>query len=481
MIGKILLAFVVALLSGVVMALVLNGLEAGFWLSAGLTVVACTVVQLSAHPSKSEDRSIKSHPATAAGCSAVAVLLLFALAGSVINTNPAVAGAIATIVAMLTGHLVTIYHRTKAEGAPRLLIISDPGKSMDDENAFILLARLTRLALLKPLLVVACLMPAQMRARLTRGTLGLLGLRYVPVASGSDCGIRDTGESEHEFEGITYLHRGANPPVDAQVAMPLVLAAAPDKSVTVLIIAGMTDAAELLRYNEAFFVQKVREVVIMGGVRCQGNRVALNDYGFLVPDTASNNMFDLEAATFVYSRLQHLHIPLVIVSREAAYACKIPRRHYEALASTGHPVGIKLRLFHKRILDALWRRSNYPVGDERREGLPARCTREWFLQSFCNDEGANRYGEDSIWDLVTHDYLYDPIALIACVPSLRRRFFDPEEVIVKGTTHLVIGVSPAKRGIIDADELSAYLMDNILKGLTGSNVSQPAGRQESDL
>lgn len=478
MFGKILLAFFVALLSGAVMAIVLSGLGAGFWLATGLTVAACTMVQMTAHPSKSEDRSIRSHPATAAGCAALVVMLLTATAG--LAFSPAIAGALATSVAMLIGHLVTVYHIASAENAPQLLIISDPGKSMDDENAFILLARLARLALLKPLGVVACLMPAEMRARLTKGTLNLLGLRDVFVAVGSDCGIKDTGESAHEFEGVSYLHP-RHDLAESWVAAPLLLSSAPGKSVTVLIIAGMTDAAQLLRTHESLFLQKVREVIIMGGVRCQGNRVALSDYGFMVPDTASNNMFDLEASTYVYSRLQHLGIPLVIISREAAYACKIPRKHYENLAATGHLVGIKLRLFHKRILDALWRRSNYPIGDERREGLPARCTRDWFLQSFCNGEGSDRKGEDGIWDLVTHDYLYDPIALIACVPSLRSRFFAPEAVVVKGTTHLVIGVSPTKRGIVDPDDLAGYLMENILKGLSHGEPSQLAAHRESDI
>ena len=46
----------------------------------------------------------------------------------------------------------------------------------------------------------------------------------------------------------------------------------------------------------------------------------------LVPDTANNNTFDPVASAFFYRRCQEIGVPLVIVSRWAAYAAKARRR-----------------------------------------------------------------------------------------------------------------------------------------------------------
>ena len=45
----------------------------------------------------------------------------------------------------------------------------------------------------------------------------------------------------------------------------------------------------------------------------------------LGPDTAHNNSFDAAAAAFLYTRCQQRSVPLVVVTRFAAYAAKVPR------------------------------------------------------------------------------------------------------------------------------------------------------------
>ena len=45
-----------------------------------------------------------------------------------------------------------------------------------------------------------------------------------------------------------------------------------------------------------------------------------------MPDTANNNTFDPVASAFFYRRCQEIGVPLVIVSRWAAYAAKARRR-----------------------------------------------------------------------------------------------------------------------------------------------------------
>lgn len=76
-----------------------------------------------------------------------------------------------------------------------------------------------------------------------------------------------------------------------------------------------------MRDNEAQFVEKTREVTIMGGVLESDDQSE-----WLVPDSAHNNQFDIEASKYFYRRCQELGVRLNIVSRFAAYACAIEVR-----------------------------------------------------------------------------------------------------------------------------------------------------------
>ena len=118
--------------------------------------------------------------------------------------------------------------------------------------------------------------------------------------------------------------------------MSQVLAAADDRSLTIVVVSSLKDVAGLLRREEALFVRKVKEVVIQGGVKPfdQAEPGAL-----LEPDTAHNNEFDHDASAFFYRRCQELNVPMIVVSRFCAYQCQMPRKIYDDMAATGSPIG----------------------------------------------------------------------------------------------------------------------------------------------
>ena len=89
---------------------------------------------------------------------------------------------------------------------------------------------------------------------------------------------------------------------------------------------------------------------------------------------------------------------MIIVSRHAAYACPMPRSIYDDMASTGHSVGMRLRDTQRGSIESLWKRACAEGSD--RLGLPGRCDKQWFRQTFLNDKGSGRTGGDSVWDLV---------------------------------------------------------------------------------
>lgn len=244
------------------------------------------------------------------------------------------------------------------------------------------------------------------------------------------------------------------------------LEASEDGSVTMVLIAGLSEVADLLRSHAELVEAKVAAVAIMGGVEQKSGRVLLDEEGHMVPDSAANNKFDMEAASFVYKRFQELGIALRIVTREAAYAAPVPRDLYDRIAAGGHPLAVELRDRQMEGIRDLWYRANLDANDPGRQKLPERCDRDWFCDNFCHGRGKDRTGEDEIWNLIVSFQLYDPITLIAALPERASRFFNPVIVDVQGVEHQVIGLSKSLHGVRNPSDLTEFLvrcfLDNLL-------------------
>lgn len=372
----------------------------------------------------------------------------------------------------------------------RLLIVGDFGKDLDDEDTVLFLTgeqrhrRQTQLEffstpgsrkqdLFELKAVIANLAPPVKRAQLAKGTLKLLGQPHVPVGIGTDCKNSPNGH-DHEFAKVTYM-ADVSELEDGRELLIRTLESAEDASITLVLISGMTDIAVILREHADLFKAKVESVAIMGGVEVEKetNKVVIDKDGYMIPDSAANNKFDMDSAIYTYRTIQELGIKMVILTRAAAYACKVPRSFYDELAATGHPVGIKLRDSQQGSIESLWQRACLPDDDEGRAKLPNRCNKEWFCNTFCGGHGKDRTGADSIWDLIQSFNLYDPMTLIAAVPELRERFYEPTVVKVGETEHLVIGVCDAVPGVKDADALARYMLDRCLLSLNASKEELP--------
>ena len=245
-----------------------------------------------------------------------------------------------------------------------LLITMDPGQDLDDEMLLVLLAAMTDRSLVSCCGVVTCLAPSGMRAQLARGTLDLLGLPKVPVHAGSDGG--GSGDASM-IQSTEYLTR-MQPAVDTGAElMRNVLHAAAPRSITLLVVSSFKDAAAWMREEEDLIVDKVARVVVQGGVKAFKPGVASRDQ-YLEPDDAHNNMFDRDAAEFFYRRCQVRGLPMVVLSRFAAYAAPLPRTLYDDLAATGSPIGRHLQHAQRTSIEQLWRRACAPVDSAVRVG-----------------------------------------------------------------------------------------------------------------
>ena len=183
---------------------------------------------------------------------------------------------------------------------PEIIVVSDPGQDLDDEMALILLRALIEEGLVNCEAVICNLQPANQRALLARGTLDCLGLQHVSVGVGSD------GGSNKHLDTFAISAQHYMPQemelIDGQRLLHQLYTSAPLGGVHLLLISSMTDAAQFVRENEHLFVQKTQSVTIMGGVEPFDTDDGLP----LVPDTANNNAFDMNAARELYAQCQNL-------------------------------------------------------------------------------------------------------------------------------------------------------------------------------
>lgn len=345
----------------------------------------------------------------------------------------------------------------------KLIVITDPGKALDDEEMLLVLSRLVKEQLVELLAVVCNLMPSNLRARLAAGTLKNLGLTGVPVGVGTPV-VSLPVQGEEELARIPHLS-GEHEVVNGGELLVTALEQAGDGSVTLLLVSALTDAAALLHKHEQLFRRKVASVVIMGGVVHHGDNVALDAEGFMIPDSAVNNHYDVMASRFLYRKLQEVGVPMTVLTRFATYTCKMPRSLYQCLTATGHPIGAHLGKSYEAFISDFWRAVNSPPGDLAHDGLPARWNRELFLKTFCGGKGQERLATDAIIDLVTDAVVADPMALLAAVPDLRDKFYAPNVVTVAGVDHRIIGISAAAHCVKDREGLIAFMQKNLTEAL----------------
>lgn len=331
-----------------------------------------------------------------------------------------------------------------------IIDITDPGKDLDDEQKFLLLAGLQRAGLVNVMGVVANLDPPKDRAKLAKGTFKMLNMPDVPVGVGSDC-FKGGQNLKHETD-VFYATGVKEDELEHGMDLLLrLLDTADDKSVTICCNSGLTDMARLCMMWPDLVIQKVKEVVIMGGVQAVQEPSAVgapptlatvagpDKVRYLVPDDAANNAFDWPAAVYLYQWLQENNVPMVVFMRWAPYACQFPFSVYDQFAETSNPIGANLLDRQKPSINQLWAAANAPEGSPVRGKLPMSRNRQWFVDVFCKGKDPGIGGEDEVWPFVGDYNQYDPMAVAAAVPAIRDMFFDTVEIKVKGTTHLVIG------------------------------------------
>jgi len=367
-------------------------------------------------------------------------------------------------------HVTSI--KNESIGAP-VIVFTDIGRDVDDEMAMVLLSALKRKQMLNPLAVITTLSPERERANLARGSLDSMGMADVPVGVGSRGGVApgvdlEVYEAEHSRSSPSIFESGME--LACQV-----LKFVPPKSVQILCLASLTDVASLIKNHTELFTEKVKEVVVMGGV------MPMETSDTLTPDSAYNNNCDLPSARFVYDRCQEYGVPTVTLSRWAAYGCPMRPALLDELAKTKHSVAVNIRTKSKRSIDQLWNKVILPSDHPGREKLPSRCNVKWFYKTFCGSEGVPAVLSTSIWTQVEKLNMYDPLAVLICVQNYRSSHFDCKTKIVAGVPHIVVGTSETETGVRNPlllyTEYSSLFIESLQTSLHESEV--PMGSEKA--
>lgn len=418
---------------------------------------------------------------------AVTLLALAATLSSVARASENAAGflpAEAPRTALSPGqaHALSLLSDVRPPSSAPLFLFTDPNKDPDDLSVLVLASALQQQGFLDLRCVVATLGDRQTRlrrARFAKDVLEDLGLKEVRVAAGLDYGfeVRDA-EGAPDLKATEARRKDHNVFIDSPLGQPggalatdalaLLegeLARVPERSAVLLVNAGMADLAALLKAAPDLVKRQTAKVVIMGGVDTQAD-----ERGFVSADErAYNNTTDQPSADYVYERLQDLGIPLVVVTKEAAYAAAVPRGYYEGMAATGNPIGAYLRDQQKASLEQLW--TGIHAGH-----LPPALTPRWFLKTFTDldlDSPAGKKGLvraeenagdfEALWQQVTKLNLYDPLALLSATPGVGERLFRED-------------VPPGTRGdvtVIDADSIrDPALVKDLMSGIAIQGLSR---------
>ncbi|CAD7738577.1 hypothetical protein LMG31886_31710 [Xanthomonas hydrangeae] len=315
------------------------------------------------------------------------------------------------------------------------VLFSDPNKDPDDVVAYTIGKQLQVAGFIRLTDVAVTLGDASVReerARLAKGVFDRLQLPDVRVSRGQDYPMRAKQIQDHAkflTEGDALRAESADICDNSLQALHERLMQAP-QGLNMVVIAGMTDAHALVDAHPDLVRERVRSITIMGGVE-----PARNADGRVQPDArAYNNATDLDAARGLYRKAQQLHIPLRIVTKEAAYKAAVSPSFYEGLTKSRHSVGRYLQDVQKNALNGLW--------DGIQAGLLPGLDQAWFFRTFTADalsqanssqDGAKQaMAFDQVWPKVTKLNLYDPLTLLASVPGAASMLFTPRQIQADG-------------------------------------------------
>jgi len=334
---------------------------------------------------------------------------------------------------------IEMLRSNKPEQPERIVMITDPNHDPDDLVTYVISAQLQKEGFIKMEAIVTTLGDQETRtkrAKFAKGAFNSLGLDDIQVGVGSDYKYYNDKRvmADQKFfddidqNALRIVNDGSNINLNGQDLLLETFQKAEDKSLTIAIIAGMTDIAKFISNHEELFKQKVEKVVIMGGIDSE-----FNSSGCIQPDElAYNNITDIDAAKEVFQKVQELEIPLITFPRESAYKAPLTPQFFKELSDTSHLIGKFLLGVFKDTFKGSWEIVTNGINPGR--------TADWFFNRFTSLNPDNvtdkviinnlkeENDPDKIFKYATKTNMYDPLTLLC---SLGTDFCFNTEIVSK--------------------------------------------------
>ncbi|KAG8463308.1 hypothetical protein KFE25_004819 [Diacronema lutheri] len=335
----------------------------------------------------------------------------------------------------VANHITSYVERTFSAGssALSLIIVTDVGPDPDDAKALLITATLhcQRLVTLRAVIANGGHQATE-RARLARCLLDHVGAHHVPVGVGSAGHVYTPQPHEYALDG--YERTSERALLDGRELFVDVLRRAAPRSLRVVLISSLRDFADVIAAHPELVLAKVHTVAIQGGLQPSDSGVAGWE-----PDSSVNNTFDMAAARTVYSFCFSSGLPMTVTSRNAVPM--LPMQLARSFADRTHcPVMRYLAEAQYFGLEGLWRK--LCAGK-----LPARCTKQWFFETFCGvapadfeARGLDALGADVPISAHLNGFVkpYDVVSLMTVIPQTAALFAADARFEFNQTSHMLL-------------------------------------------
>ena len=309
----------------------------------------------------------------------------------------------------------------------KFVVFTDPNKDVDDLIAIMMLSSMQKDNLLKIVGIVSTHgndETTYKRACFSQAVSNLLG-NNLTVCAGIGKKLEDVNKDRSSnaffaYDGINEIMNNcdkAKVQTNSLSYLTNVFKKAVDNSLDMLILAQMTDIWNFVSKKPDLFLNKVRNVTIMGMYNKVNNE--------FVPDNSTNNVNDIEAANNFYKFLQDNNILTNFINRFAVKKVAVTLTLFKGFAKANKQLGNYILNAEEASLKKLYE------GLFNNEALK-RQTPEWFYENFTDipqseyeyfkNGGADEKYTNEVMNHMVKLNLYDPLTLIAAIDKFSNLF-----------------------------------------------------------
>jgi len=325
----------------------------------------------------------------------------------------------------------------------------DIGTRASDDLMLAVAASLQEMGTIKLMSVIAVSPPQVTRSKIARGALDSLMLSGVPVAysgvvsNSSSIGGRSAASYNDDYgKSSAYVNSTG---IDL---LTRTLLQAPSKSLVILCTACLGDVSEVINTHRELFVDKVRQVVILGSVKPVKRKC------FIEPEEGKSKE-DTAATYNVYQTCQELGIQTLSLSKDISQGFPFPSSLIDDLTSSNHLVSSRVQHSEEITVNGIWELIKQYQKESKSYRLPP--SKSLDMKSFYKYAlGGKNPSTDqpTIWPLIKSINLELVLGLLSCIPTYQDTHFRWDNHEVKGVQHKICRHANSAAGIIKPEALS---------------------------